>query len=228
MSEQQTGVVDPQALFLVGMHYPNMFEEQRDENNRPVGFRCKVCNLAGIQHSDRQEHHERHRVDRANYATEQIRARKENNDMAKTKAPTPAEQGVPAVYLNADGTKFIPGKDASLKRDLIAAIDGLENPNALHTFTEQEAAKILAARDWNDWLVKSRKNREAKAAREKAKSEAKAAKVKDEVAAKRAAKTAKTETAEPKGDIRDRSSTVVKPDPKPERKPRTGGRKVGA
>src|SRR5690349_647274 len=108
LSEQQTGVVDPQALFLVGMHFPNMFEEQRDENNRPVGFRCKVCDLTGIQHADRQEHHERHKVDRANYATEQIRARKENNDMAKTKAPTPAEQGVPAVYLNADGTKFIP------------------------------------------------------------------------------------------------------------------------
>lgn len=140
--------------------------------------------------------------------------------MAKAKSPTPKEQGVPAIYLNEDGTKFIPGRDASLKRDLIAAIDGLENPNALHAFDATEAAKILAARGWNEWLLKSRKNREAKAARTKAKAEAKAAKVKDEVAAKRAAKTAAT-TAD--------SSGEAKPDPKPERKPRQRrSRKVGS
>lgn len=217
MSEQQT--IDPQALFLVGMHYPNMFEEQRDENNRPAGFRCKVCEETGIRHADRQAHHERHKVDRAHYATEQIRARKENTMAAKPKTKTPLEQGIPVEYLNADGTKFLPGSDATLKSDAVNTILVEEHSYKRDlskrrvALTLQQAKEILAVRDWNAWLIKALKSEETKAAREKAKAETTKAKVKDEVAAKRAAKTETTDD--------------VKPDPKPEPKPRRG-RRVGA
>lgn len=215
--QQDAGFVEPEdtsgraiyeaALFLTELTYPNMFELRGSSNY------CKVCGEE-IPRSRQEAHHAGHKRDRANYVTEQIRTRRENADMAKDKAPTPKEQGVPEIYLNADGTKFKPGADASLKRDLIAAIDRLDNPKALHTFDEQTAAKILAARNWNDWLVKSRKNRETQAARAAAKTEAKKAKVKDEVAAKRTATGGTTE---------------VQPDPKPARKPRGSRvRKVGS
>jgi hypothetical protein len=231
--EQTTGFVEPEdtrgreidqaALFLCDMTYPNMFEARGvagGTRSDTLDY-CKVCGEQ-VPRGRQEAHHAGHKRDRSTMNTERIRARKESTDMAKAKTPTPQEQGVPAVYLNEDGSKFKPGSDASLKRDLIAAIDGLDNPKALHTFDEQTAAKILAARGWNDWLIKSRKNRESKAAREKAKSEAKAAKTKAQVAAKKTA--AKAEAPATSSD-----TTEVKPDPKPERKARTGGRrKVGA
>lgn len=231
LAQQETGFIEPEdtsgkqideaALFLCDMTYPNMFEARGIAGGTwsdTLDF-CKVCGEQ-VPRSRQEAHHAGHKRDRSTMNTERIRARKESTDMAKAKTPTPQEQGVPTVYLNEDGTKFKPGADASLKRDLIAAIDGLDNPKALHTFDEQTAAKILAARGWNDWLIKSRKNRESKAAREKAKSEAKAAKTKAQVAAKKAAKTEAPATSD---------TTEVTPDPKPERKARTGGRrKVGA
>lgn len=216
---RRDGKIDPAALFLVDLAPGNMFEERRSSTGMLSGYECKLCTEL-VPKAQHDSHHAAHRRDRSQYATEQIRARKERNDMAAKKTTvTPKSQGIPAVYLNEDGSKFVPGKDASLKRDLIAAIDGLDNPNALHTFTEQEAAKILAARDWNDWLVKSRKGREAKAARAKAKAETRKAKVKDEVAAKREAKAETTTTD---------AAVEVQPDPKPAPRQRGRGRKVGS
>lgn len=224
-TQEQEGAataINPNALFLVGMHYPNMFEERRDEHNRPAGYRCKVCDET-VGFAERKEHHERHKADRAHYATEQIRARKEQ-DMTKEKTPTPREQGIPDVYLNADGTKFIPGADATYKSDAFKTILYHE-----HGYTDidlstrradlklEDVKRIVSERGWNGLFIKTLKNRETQDARKLAKAAEKAGKVKDEVAAKR----------EQKGDIRDKSSTVAKPDPKPARRQRAR-RKVGA
>jgi hypothetical protein len=211
------GNIDKAALFLTELTYPNMFELRGSADRRgQLDPYCKVCGEI-VERKSQEQHHGAHKRDRATYVTEQIRARKESSDMAKTAKITPKDQGVPAVYLNEDGTKFVPGRDASLKRDLIAAIDSLDNPKGLHTFTEQEAAKILAARDWNDWLVKSRKGREAKATREAAASQKKAARVKKSTQEKKAA--ARTQ----------KDNCDVTPDPKPASKPRGARtRKVGS
>jgi integrase len=56
-----------------------------------------------------------------------------------TKKQTAKEQGVPSVYLGPTGN-FKPGYDASLKRDLVAAVLGLPNPNAFAPVHEQEGA----------------------------------------------------------------------------------------
>ena len=205
--------IDPAALFLVDMLYPNMFEARGTSDgrwNQTLPY-CKVC--GEMVPTPRQEaHHAGHKRDRANHNTERIRARKEQTMASKTPTITPREQGIPDVYLTEDGKKFKPGYDAKLKRDLIAAIDDLDNPNGLHTFEKSEAARILAARDWNDHLVKSRRSREAKEARAKAKAADKATAEKQKAAAKR--ESAKATKASTNGD------DEVKPDPKPERKPR--------
>lgn len=214
--------IDKAALFLTELNYPNMFELRGTSVRGKLESYCKVCGEI-VPRNQQERHHGAHKRDRATYATEQIRARKESSDMAKAKKITPKDQGVPAVYLNEDGSKFRPGADASLKRDLIAAIDSLENPNGLHTFEEGEAAKILAARDWNDWLIKSRKGREAKAAREAAAVQKKAEREKANAAAKKA-KATKAAKADAPAD-----TTEVKSDPKPTRKARGARtRKVGS
>lgn len=89
---------------------------------------------------------------------------------AKAKAKqTALDQGVPAAYCGPTGN-FRMGMDARLKSDLINTILGTPNEQALATFTPQEAKKLLAARGWNQFLVKAREGR-ARKARAKAKVE---------------------------------------------------------
>jgi hypothetical protein len=84
---------------------------------------------------------------------------------APARKPRAADRGVPAVYLGSKG-RFLPGRDASLKRDLLAAVLGLSNPDALHTFTAKEALALLTERGWLRHLDVKRSALEAKAARE--------------------------------------------------------------
>lgn len=222
--EDTTGLtIDTAALFLTELNYPNMFELRGTTDGRRLDPYCKVCGEI-VERSRQEAHHAGHKRDRANHVSEQIRSRKEQSDMAKAKTVTPKEQGFPAVYLNEDGSKFIPGGDAQAKSDLVKTVLHGE-----HGYTDidlsarraeislDQAKKLLAARGWNEWVLKALRSRESKAAKDKATSEAKAAKVKDEVAAKRNAKAA----AE--------SNDDVKPDPKPEPKARARrSRKVGS
>lgn len=119
----------------------------------------------------------------------------------KVKKPTPADQGVPAQYLNDDGSKFLTGMDARLKSDLIASITGeittAEPGASKHVFDEETARSILEARDWTGFLdrklaileTKAAKKAEAAKAREvreREQAEAKAKKAADAAEAKAA------------------------------------------
>jgi hypothetical protein len=73
-----------------------------------------------------------------------------------TSKQTVKDQGVPAVYLGPTGN-FKPGYDASLKRDLVHAVLGLPNPNALHRFTAKKAQQLLDARGWQQFADAKRK-----------------------------------------------------------------------
>ncbi len=230
-SEQTT--VDSQALFLVGMHYPNMFEERRDSNNRYNGYTCKVCG-AIVTREARQEHYEIHKQDKANLATTQIKERFKMA-AAKPKTKTPLEQGVPAAYLNEDGSKFTPGADATYKSDAFKTILYHE-----HGFTDidlttrrvdidlADAKRIVSERGWNDLFVKSLKAAEAKVARAAAKAADKASKVKEKAASKKAkASKAKAAPADAPADVA--TGDDVTPDPKPTSRARTPrGRKIGS
>jgi hypothetical protein len=184
-----------------------------------------------VPRNQHESHHGAHKRDRANHVAAGFAARKESSDMAKAKVVTPKEQGVPAEYLNEDGTKFTPGADATFKSDAFKTILYHE-----HGFTDidlstrrvdialEDAKRIVSERGWNDLFIKSLKSAEAKVARALAKAADKKAKVKDEVAAKRKAK-AKTEATE----VAPVDETEAKPDPKPERKARSSRvRKVGS
>jgi hypothetical protein len=114
------------------------------------------------------------------------------------KKPTPADQGVPAVYLSDDGKKFRTGMDARLKSDLIASITGeitAENPGqSLSIFDEATARGILEARGWTGFL-----ERKVALLAEKADKKAKAAEAREvrerEAAEKKAAAAAEKEKA---------------------------------
>lgn len=88
---------------------------------------------------------------------------------------TPAEQGVPAVYLNPENGNFRTGMDARLKSDLVNSALGLiteANPGAaLHVFDEDTALEILKKRDWTSFLDRKREIVEAREASKKANAE---------------------------------------------------------
>ena len=73
-----------------------------------------------------------------------------------TKKPTAKDQGVPAAYLGPAGN-FKPGYDARLKSDLVHAILGLPNANALHRFTSKKAQQLVTARGWQRFVDQKRK-----------------------------------------------------------------------
>ena len=70
----------------------------------------------------------------------------------KTSKQTAREQGFPAVYLGLAGN-FKPGYDATAKRDLVAAVLGLPNPQALHRFTAKKAQQLIDARGWQKFVA---------------------------------------------------------------------------
>ena len=94
---------------------------------------------------------------------------------------TAKQQGVPDEYLNEKGN-FRVGQDARCKSDLVSSALGIKDPKMLHTFTPDEAEKLLKIRDWTHYLDRKR---EIIAGQAKTKTEKKA-KVKAEVADKKA------------------------------------------
>lgn len=101
------------------------------------------------------------------------------DEAKKESKPTPADQGVPAQYLNEAGTAFRIGMDARLKSDLVNSALGLitkEEPgNSLNVFTEAEATKLLETRGWTSFLDRKKEilaAQEAKRAESTAKREA--------------------------------------------------------
>lgn len=73
-----------------------------------------------------------------------------------TSKQTAKYQGVPPVYLGPTGN-FKPGYDATLKRDLVHAVLGQPNPNALHRFTTKKAQQLLDVRGWQKFADAKRK-----------------------------------------------------------------------
>lgn len=71
---------------------------------------------------------------------------------AKTTKPTAADRGVPAVYLNPETGRFIPGRDATLKGDLTAAVLGIEARPPLAKWTAKDALALLTERGWLSFL----------------------------------------------------------------------------
>jgi hypothetical protein len=129
----------------------------------------------------------------------------------KTTKETAKDQGFPAKYLGSNGN-FKPGFDARAKSDLINAILGLPNGNALVKFSVEDAEKLIAVRGWESFVEKKRKIEAEKTAKAEAAKEAKAQAAKD----KADAKAAKAEE-----DDGEEEKPQVKPDPKPS----TGSRK---
>lgn len=97
----------------------------------------------------------------------------------KAKFTAAIRQDVPSVYCQPVTGRFIPGYDASYKRDLIASVTEEANPNALATFTPEDAQARLAARGWTGFLTarqasiaaKAQKKADKAAAKEAAKAE---------------------------------------------------------
>jgi hypothetical protein len=185
--------------FLLKLKWENLFE-QLDQ----LWFRCKGCG-GKIPRSARESHFRDHQKNVTTAASDDVRRRMQG--MAdKTPKQTAKDQGVPAVYLSESGN-FKPGMDARYKSDLISAVLGLDLSKALHKFTAADAESRLAQRNWIPFLerkralikekaaaAKEQAEKKATATRERAaaKAEAKAkapAKVKDEVGAKRQAKS---------------------------------------
>jgi hypothetical protein len=75
--------------------------------------------------------------------------------MARSKKQTAKEQGFPAAYLSENGN-FRPGYEAA-KRDLVAALLKLDNPDALHRFTAKKAQQLLDIRGWQKFADAKRK-----------------------------------------------------------------------
>jgi hypothetical protein len=70
----------------------------------------------------------------------------------KARAATAREQGFPEAYLGENGN-FRPGYDARAKTDLVHAVLGLPNPDALHRFTRRKAQRLIDARGWQKFVV---------------------------------------------------------------------------
>lgn len=191
---------DQAALFLLDLHWPNLFEPRVDGT-----FRCKLCDDT-VELQNRKSHHQYHIDNRPKPE------RKETTTMAakKTQKVTAKEQGFPEEYLG-EGGNFKPGYDARAKTDLIHAAEGWDNPDALYVFTPEDAAVLIAKRHWNSHRLKAREAREAKLARQSKREAEKAAAAKKQAAAKKA-----TRRVEPKT-----GANEVTPDPKPSgRRPR--------
>lgn len=93
----------------------------------------------------------------------------------KAKPLSAIRLGVPPVYCQAVTGRFIPGYDASYKRDLIAAVTGEANPNGLASFTAEDATARLDARGWLGFLTARQASIAAKAAKKAEKAAAKEA-----------------------------------------------------
>lgn len=156
-----------------------------------------------------------------------------------TKKPTPADQGVPAVYLNEDGKAFRIGMDARLKSDLVNSVVGAitkDSPgNSLQVFTEKDAMKILEARGWTSFLDRKRELIAADVAKKAAsaeKREALARERADEKAKKDAAKAqekeakaAEKKAAEDKANAEGAAASAAKASGQAAPDPKGGGRK---
>lgn len=209
--------VAPEADFLLDQNWSNLFEPTTSKPGSFGPFRCKGCgDVIGAR--DRERHFNSH---------------KENRNMAKTenakpaaapKKPTAKDQGVPAVYLGANGN-FKPGLDARLKSDLVAAILGIENKGALATFTKETAEKLIKARGWQGFVDTKQRVLEAKTAKADKAAADKAERVRIAAEAK-AAKAGKADDAETQtiAEAAAADGDQVVPDPKPTAKPKTGNR----
>ena len=146
------------------------------------------------------------RMQDANATTERI-GKLMATKTTKPAKPTAKSQGFPSVYLGKDSDNFYPGGDAAAKSDLIACAMGGKGKK--HTFTPEEAKKLIKARGWESFLNRKIEIEAKKAADKSAKAVVKSS--------AKSGSTAKASAGEGE----------VTPDPKPARKPRTGGRKVG-
>lgn len=110
---------------------------------------------------------------------------------------TPKDQGVPAEYLNDEGTAFKIGMDARLKSDLVNSALGLitksDPGESKHVFSEKEAVALLEKRGWTHFLDRKRdleKEKAEKKAKAQAEREAKAKEKAEEKERKAAEKKA--------------------------------------
>lgn len=201
--------LDPAAIFLLTLGMENAFEKIGTE---PEGFlttyRCKVCNEEGIARQNRVNHFAVDRA-RSRWVKAEINQNRRADMASKTTKTTAKDQGFPSVYL-ADNGNFKPGLDASAKSDLVASYLGGKGKR--HTFSKEEAKKLLDLRGWFPFVAKREASIEAEKARK-----AKAAKKAKENAA------SKKETGAGTG-----GNGEVTPDPKPTSKPKPRGGRVRA
>jgi hypothetical protein len=209
-AEARRRTVDDRAFELVGER--EAFEakikaEKREPTEEELAHLASLSDRilaavnAGTNMSDRINQlrspgeHERRTNDKLANIQSVRRLRMAENE-EKQKKPTPADQGVPAQYLNEAGTSFKIGMDARLKSDLVSSITGeitTENPGAsLHVFSEAEARKILEARDWMGFLER----KQAILAEKNAKSEARQKEREEAARVKAAEKEAKAQERE--------------------------------
>lgn len=117
----------------------------------------------------------------------------EETTVTKTKKPTAADKGAPAIYLNDDG-KFRIGMDARFKSDLVNCAVGIVTPekpgHSLQTFTPDEAEKLIAAFDWGHFLSRKKEILDATASKKVA-----AQAARDEAARVKAAEKAEKDAA---------------------------------
>lgn len=133
--------------------------------------------------------------------TERLIALRERSNMSedgKTKKPTAKDQGVPSEYLNPDTGNFRIGMDARLKSDLVNSALGIESAEALHTFSEKEALKLLETRGWMRFLDRKKEIIAAKEEKAAAAAQAKEERARERAAEKEAKAAAKAEAAEKK------------------------------
>lgn len=140
-------------------------------------------------------------------------------EMAKKE--TAKDQGFPDVYLGENGN-FKPGMDARAKSDLVSAFLGQESKGALAEFTKAQAKKLLEKRDWMVWVEKRQASTERKAEKA-AEKKAAAAKAKANGTGDGAVTEETVAGIEAEHNAEnDADFDQVKPDPKPERAPRSG------
>ena len=140
--------------------------------------------------------------------------------MASKTTTTPREKGVPDSYLSESG-KFVPGKDATYKSDLVNSALGLPLLNGAQPFKPSDAEARLEVMSWTSYLDRKRQvvaDKAAKAEERKAKATAAAA-------GKKAAAKAKKEAPAEETPAEETPRNEVKPDPKPEPKPRSSRRR---
>lgn len=155
-------------------------------------------------------------ISRLNDPAEQQRRRESSARLSSLKGDRQMSDNssIHQDYLSESG-RFKPGLDARYKSDLVKSALGISDGENLHTYEPEDAVARLEARSWLPFLEKKKAALAAQAARDEAKAERVAASA-DE-APKKATRAPRAAKAE---------GTEVTPDPKPERKPRTG-RKVG-